>query len=68
MCIFPKIPKPKDLPKTVSKLDTQVDALRRTMQQKAGGLTRSDTNVTGGKVGSATVYTPGAGGKLLLGA
>lgn len=67
MCFMSKIPKPKPLPPPPNKLDTQVDALRRTQQAKSGGITRSDTNVTGGSASGAPVYTPAAGGKLLLG-
>lgn len=70
MCISmkPKIPKPKPLPPPPDKRDSQLEALRRTQFQRAGGTTRSDTNVTGGAAGQAPVYTPAAGGKLLLGA
>lgn len=67
MCFLPKIPKPKALPNPVNKLDTQLDALRRTQKAKAGGTTRSDTNVTGGTANTTPVYTPAAGGKLILG-
>ena len=67
MCIFAKPPKPKPLPPPPNKLDTQADALRRTQQLRSGGLTRQDTNVTGGTAGAAQVYTPAAGGKLILG-
>lgn len=68
MCFSTKVPKPKPLPPPPNKLDTQTDALRRTQQMRAGGLTRSDTNVTGGKASATPVYTPAAGGKLILGA
>lgn len=68
MCFTPKIPKPQALPNPVNKLDTQVSALKRAQRSVFGGLTRSDTNVTGGSASGAPVYTPAAGGKLLLGA
>ena len=68
MCIkTPKIPKPKKPPPPPNKMDTQVDALRNTQQQRRGGTTRADTNVTGGMAGATPVYTPAAGGKTLLG-
>lgn len=67
MCFMSKVPKPKPLPPPPNKLDTQVEALRRTQQGRAGGLTRQDTNVTGGTASATPVYTPAAGGKLILG-
>lgn len=66
MC-FPKPPSPKPLPPPPNKLDSQIDALRRTTQARVGGMTRTDTNVTGGIAGKAQVYTPAASGKPLLG-
>ena len=67
MCFMSKVPKPKPLPAPPNKLDTQVESLRRAQQLRAGGTTRQDTNVTGGKASATPVYTPAAGGKLILG-
>lgn len=67
MCIFKKPPDPKPLPSPPSKSETQTESLRRSQQAKVGGMTRQDTNVTGGSASGTPVYTPAAGGKLILG-
>lgn len=67
MCFMPKMPRPKEPPPPVNKLDTQNDALRNLQARRAGGITRSDTNVTGGLAGTPTTATPAAGSRTILG-
>lgn len=66
MCFF-SMPKPKEPPPPPNKLDAQTEALRREQRHRAGGTTRSMTDVTQGKAGNAPVYTPAAGNKTILG-
>lgn len=68
MCFStPKMPKPRPTPPPPNKLDTQADALRNMQLRRAGGMSRSDTNVTQGMAGTPTVATPMAGSKTILG-
>jgi hypothetical protein len=60
------MPKPKEPPPPPNKLDMQADALANLQQRRAGGTSRSDTNVTGGKAGNVNTATP-SGGRTILG-
>lgn len=61
------MPKPRELPAPPNKLDTQADALRNMQARRAGGVMRSDTNVTQGGAGAPTVAAPAAGRTILGG-
>lgn len=66
MCF--KMPKPDKPPPPPNKLDSQNDALRNLAQRRAGGITRSQTDVTRGMAGAPNIAAPVAGGRTVLGA
>lgn len=61
-------PKVQKAPPPPNKLDTLADALKNQQGRRIGGMSRGDTNVTGGTLGGVgNVIAPGAGGKTKLG-